>query len=86
MKKFSFLCLILTIITFSAKAEITIDVNGAMRDPMPLAIAEMVSSTPSAENYGEKIREVVIADLERSGLFRIISEKSYIQKLTMETI
>ncbi|MBQ8785706.1 MAG: Tol-Pal system protein TolB [Alphaproteobacteria bacterium] len=80
MKKFSFLCLILTIITFSAKAELTIDVNGAMRDPMPLAIAEMVSSTPSAANYGEKIREVVIADLERSGLFRIISEKSYIQK------
>ena len=80
MKKFSFLCLILTIITFSAKAELTIDVNGAMRDPMPLAIAEMVSSAPSAENYGEKIREVVIADLERSGLFRIISEKSYIQK------
>lgn len=80
MKKFSFLCLILTIITFRAKAELTIDVNGAMRDPMPLAIAEMVSSTPSAANYGEKIHEVVIADLERSGLFRIISEKSYIQK------
>lgn len=80
MKKFSFLCLILTIITFRVKAELTIDVNGAMRDPMPLAIAEMVSSTPSAANYGEKIREVVIADLERSGLFRIISEKSYIQK------
>lgn len=80
MKKFSFLCLILTMITLTAKAELTIDVNGAMRDPMPLAIAEMVSSTPNAENYGEKIREVVIADLERSGLFRIISEKSYIQK------
>ena len=80
MKKFSFLCLILTIITFTAKAELTIDVNGAMRDPMPLAIAEMVSFTPSATSYGEKIREVVIADLERSGLFRVISEKSYIQK------
>lgn len=51
-----------------------------MRDPMPLAIAEMVSSTPSAENYGEKIREVVIADLERSGLFRIISEKAIFKK------
>ena len=80
MKKILFLILMLTLLPFSARAELMIDVNGAMRDPMPIAIAEMVSNSSSAQSYGEKIRDVVIADLERSGLFRIISSQSYIQK------
>ncbi len=80
MKKFSFFCLFLSLFANSANAELMIDVNGAMRDPMPVAIADMVSSSNEAATYGEQIREVVIADLERSGLFRVISKQSYIQK------
>lgn len=80
MKKFSFFCLFLSLFANSANAELMIDVNGAMRDPMPVAIADMVSSSSEAATYGEQIREVVIADLERSGLFRVISKQSYIQK------
>ncbi len=80
MKKFSLLSLLLLMFAMPVRAELMIDVNGAMRDPMPIAIAPMVGNNSSAENYGEQIREVVVADLERSGLFRIISEKSYIQK------
>ena len=33
-------------------------------------------------SYASKVRDVVLADLERSGLFRIINERSYIQKFT----
>ena len=80
MKKILFILFVLSLLPFSAKAELMIDVNGAMRDPMPIAIADMVSNSSSAKSYGEKIRDVVIADLERSGLFRIISSQSYIQK------
>ncbi len=80
MKIFSFFCLFLSLFANSANAELMIDVNGAMRDPMPVAIADMVSSSNEAATYGEQIREVVIADLERSGLFRVISRQSYIQK------
>lgn len=80
MKIFSFFCLFLSLFASSANAELMIDVNGAMRDPMPVAIADMVSSSNEAATYGEQIREVVIADLERSGLFRVISRQSYIQK------
>ena len=80
MKKFSLLSLLLLMFAMPVRAELMIDVNGAMRDPMPIAIAPMVGNNSSASNYGEQIREVVVADLERSGLFRIISEKSYIQK------
>ncbi len=80
MKKILFIFFMLTMFSFSAKAELMIDVNGAMRDPMPIAIADMVSNGFGAGTYGEKIRDVVIADLERSGLFRVISNQSYIQK------
>lgn len=64
-----------------AQAELQIDVNGAMRDPLPIAFPEMINSGFAAGEIGDKIREVVIADLERSGLFRIIPENSYIQEL-----
>ena len=60
-----------------AKAELQIDVNGAMRDPMPIAFPEMAHDGFWIGQQGSKIREVVIADLERSGLFTLIPEKSY---------
>ena len=72
------MCLLLT----PAKAELQIDVNGAMRDPLPLAFPEMIHEGFWVGQYAGKIRSVVIADLERSGLFRIIPENSYIQELT----
>lgn len=74
-----FLCLFAA---FPAKAELEIDVNGAMRDPMPIAIPEMIHDGFWVGQYAGKIRKVIIADLERSGLFRVIDENSYIQEFT----
>ena len=64
------------------KAELQIDVVGAMREPLPIAIPEMIHEGFWVGQYGKKIRNVVIADLERSGLFKIINENSYIQEFT----
>ena len=79
-------CLLIALLTLlfvrPASAELQIDVTGAVSDPLPLAFPEMIAATSSVEDYGEDIREVIIADLERSGLFRIISENSYIQEFT----
>lgn len=65
-----------------AKAELEIDINGAMRDPMPIAIPEMIHDGFWVGQYAGKIRKVIIADLERSGLFRVINENSYIQEFS----
>lgn len=62
-----------------AKAELSIDVNGAMRDPMPIAIPQIVAEGFWNNQYAGKIRKVIIADLERSGLFTVIPENSYIE-------
>lgn len=82
MKLKYLLALALCLVWSPAKAELQIDVNGAMRDPLPLAFPEMIHEGFWVGQYAGKIRSVVIADLERSGLFRIIPENSYIQELT----
>jgi TolB protein len=63
-------------------ADLAIDVSGAMRDPMPVAIPDMIHDGFFIGQQGKKIRKVIEADLERSGLFRIIDSNSYIQELT----
>ncbi|MBD9239058.1 MAG: Tol-Pal system protein TolB [Alphaproteobacteria bacterium] len=82
MKLKYILALVMCLLVTPAKAELQIDVNGAMRDPLPLAFPEMIHEGFWVGQYAGKIRSVVIADLERSGLFRIIPENSYIQELT----
>ena len=82
MKLKYILALVMCLVVTPAKAELQIDVNGAMRDPLPLAFPEMIYEGFWVGQYAGKIRSVVIADLERSGLFRIIPENSYIQELT----
>lgn len=77
------LVLLLGLLTaFPARAELEIDVNGAMRDPMPIAIPEMIHEGFWVGQYAGKIRGVIVADLERSGLFRVIDENSYIQEFS----
>ncbi len=65
-----------------ARAELSIDVTGAMREPMPVAFPEMVHDGFWVGRYGDDIRKVVMADLERSGLFKFIDERSYIQEFS----
>ena len=66
----------------SVKAELRIDVSGAMRKPMPIAFPEMIHDGFFVGRYASQIRDVVIADLERSGLFRLVKERSYIQEFS----
>ena len=81
---FAFFCLT----AMPAAAELEIDINGAMREPMPIAIPQMITNTNAfgqlfgVGSYASKIRSVIAADLERSGLFRVIDEVSYIEDLT----
>lgn len=81
MKLRYLLALTLLLLPAHAKAELQIDVTGAMSEPMPVAFPDMAGDGFFTGQYGSRIRDVVIADLERSGLFRIIPKSSYIEKL-----
>ena len=78
---------VMMLLASPAYAELEIDVNGASRNPMPIAVPEMIGSSANlftklvGKDYGSKIHEVITADLDRSGLFKIIPQNSYIEKL-----
>lgn len=87
MKLKKILICLLCIISFPAHAELEIDITGAMREPMPIAYPKMINDGNAmglfgVSMYASRIRDVVMADLDRSGLFRVIDDSSYIEDLT----
>lgn len=82
------LAAVLALLASPAYAELEIDVTGASRNPMPIALPEMIGSSSNiftklvGRDYGDKIHEVISADLDRSGLFKIIPQNSYIETLS----
>ena len=75
MKKI--LLIIMTLfLSFSAKADLSIDIMGGRIEPMPIAISDF-----NGIRRGHEIQEVVKDDLESSGLFRVIDPNAYLQKM-----
>ncbi len=68
-------------ITAIAQAELRIDVSGAHSEPLPFAMPYLFEPDGSSSSFGQDITEVVVADLERSGLFRYVNPDAYIQKI-----
>lgn len=88
MKKFLITLLTaLFVLNAPAKAELNVSISGATQAPVPVAFPHIMSDNNGIGaflgfSYAGKVRDVVLADLERSGLFRIINERSYIQKFS----
>lgn len=62
-----------------ARAELTIDITRGVVEPMPLAVTDFFGEGKGEREFGASIAEVIAADLERSGLFRPIDKKAFIQ-------
>jgi len=62
-----------------AKAELKIDVTRGKADPMPIAIPVFKGSTAEDNDMGAKMTEVISNNLTRSGLFRPLNPRSFIQ-------
>jgi TolB protein len=62
-----------------AQAMVNIDVTHGNQTPLPIALPDFPGTTPSETELGHNIMSVVSADLERSGLFRPLDPKSFIQ-------
>lgn len=65
-----------------ARAELKIDITQGTVEPLPIAITDLVGGTPQAAQFGKDISAVISADLERSGLFRPLDPKAFIQSTT----
>ncbi len=70
----------------SAQARLEIDITRGNFDPVPIAIPAFTTANPELSDIGRKVASVVAADLERSGLFRIIEDGAFIERIGYETV
>ncbi len=63
-----------------AQAELRIDITKAVVEPIPIAVTDFVGPNSLPSKYGADMARVIAADLERSGLFRPLDAKAFIQK------
>jgi len=61
-----------------ARAQLVIDINEGVADPLPIAVTDFVGQGEDAV-LGQDIAAVIAADLERSGLFLPIDSRAFIQ-------
>ncbi len=62
-----------------AWAELKIDVTRGQVNPMPIAIPDFSGAGSAESELGRKMVEVISNNLRRSGLFRTLDQKSFIQ-------
>ena len=65
-----------------AAARVRIDITQANVEPMPVAAPDFLGQDSKSSEIGRDITGVIMADLDRSGLFSVIDQRAYIEKLT----
>ena len=63
-----------------AFAQLQIDISRGNLEPLPVAVSDLHGDQPLTERIGRDTAQVIMADLERSGLFRALDQRSFLQK------
>ena len=66
----------------AADAQVRLDITRGRVEPMPVAVTIFPGASPEVQQLGRDISGVITADLERSGLFRPLDPKGFLQDLT----
>jgi TolB protein len=61
-----------------ARAEVVIDINKGVIEPLPIAITDFLSG----DGLGAETASIIAADLQRSGLFAPIDKGAFIEKIS----
>jgi TolB protein len=64
-----------------AAAALKIMIDQGNLNPMPIAVTNFLGSTSDTQLTGSNISGVIMADLDRSGLFRPLDQKAFIQQI-----
>ncbi len=82
MKKLALAVMAVFVLSVSpAFAALHVDVTQGNVQPMPIAIPDFVASSPGDASAGANIAGVVRADLQRSGLFKSLDPKSFVEQV-----
>jgi len=68
-----------TLAALPAAAQLTVTIDRGTVKPLPIAVSPFFGGEADLAEAGRRIAQVVGADLERSGLFRVIDPAAYIQ-------
>jgi TolB protein len=63
----------------SAKAELQVDVTQGKLEPVPIAVTTFHADRPELVSIARRLPEVITANLERTGLFKALNPRSFIQ-------
>jgi TolB protein len=66
----------------SVRAELRIDITSGKIEPVPIALPSFPGDAANESQAGRDIAGVVSADLDRSGLFRPLDPRSFIQNIS----
>ncbi len=69
----------LTLDVGAVRAELRIDITRGRVAPLPIAITNFLGKSETESQIGRDISKVVAADLERSGLFKPLDPRAFIQ-------
>lgn len=74
-----FLLFMLLVVATPAQALVKINLTDANADPMPVALTDFAGSVSAENRMGEQLVEVIGDNLKRSGLFKVIDKKAFLQ-------
>jgi TolB protein len=76
------LALALVTVFAPAQAQLRVDITRGTVQALPIAIPEFFGKTPQEIETGRNMANLISADLERSGLFKPIDRRAFIQKVS----
>jgi TolB protein len=79
LRVFTVLAAFVLLAATPAWADLKIDINQGRVAPMPIAISPFYGAQAQEGQIGQDITSVISADLDRSGLFRSLDPKAFIQ-------
>ncbi len=62
-----------------AQAELRVDITQGKAEPLPIAVTDFFGAGAEGANIGRDMAQVIAADLQRSGLFKPIDKRAFIQ-------
>lgn len=71
--------LMIVIASTGLRAELKVDITKGKAEPLPIAVTDFFGSSAEEAQFGADISQVIAADLQRSGLFKPIDKRAFIQ-------
>jgi TolB protein len=76
---FAILAVLIALSASPARAELRIVLDKSNPEPLPIAITNFLGTNPRENQVGQDVSKVISDDLQRSGLFRPLDPRSFVQ-------